>query len=385
MDFELLSAIILYSAIGLIIFLKRKKFEWIQGFILAYRTKKPLKWMDALHPRNFLWKIYSTICIPLDFYFMPALVYSLFVKAWKIITNADSSAGVALAIPGVRLPGSPFYIPLFYGIISIAILAFVHEMGHGIVSKSEGIKLKSSGFGMFLIFPLFFVEPDEKSLLKASKLSRLRMIGAGAGTNIILALLIMTIAGMTITPFLESTIVGKGVRVTGLIDGFPAANLINEGTIITGINNISTPNITAFSKMINTYKPGENITLNTDKGRIIITTAHNPDNKSLPYLGVYLNNEYDFSKSALEKYGNVFLAFVMVIYKLLSWIALLNFSIGIMNLLPIWGLDGSKMLYEMLNYIMSKKYAKSITSFVSAFCLSLLLINITPFFVHIFS
>ena len=384
MNLELLAALILYSAIGIVIFIKRKKFEWIQGIILAYKTKKPLKWMDALHPHNFLWKIYSTICIPVGFYFMPTLIYSLSVKAWGIMTNGDNSAGVVPAIPGVHIPGSPIYIPLFYGIISIAILAFVHEMAHGIISKSEGIKLKSSGFGLFLIFPLFFVEPEEKSLAKASKLSRIRMISAGAGTNIILAIFLMLIISVTILPFLQSTIEEKGVRVSGLIRGYPAINFIKKDTIIMGINNISTPNITAFGEVLNSYLPGENVTLNTNKGEIKIMLAHNPNNSSLPYLGVYLHNEVKYSKEAIRKYG-IILPFTRVIYELFSWIALLNFSIGIMNLLPIWGLDGSKMLYELLGYLMKEKYAKGVTSFVSAFSLSVLLINLFPFFIHLFS
>ncbi len=385
MDLEFTLAIIIYSIIGLIIYFNRRKFEWIQGVILAYRSKKPLKWMDKLNPSSPFWKVYSSICIPVSFYFIPQLVYALGAKAWGILNDFNSSAGVAPAIPGVHIPGSPIYIPLFYGIISIGILAFVHEMGHGIISKSEKIKLKSSGFGFFLFFPLFFVEPDEKSLSKASRLSRLRMISAGAGTNVILAFSLFLIIGLVFIPFFSNNVVYEGLRITGVMNDFPANKVnLTEGTIITGVNGVESLNLSSFSELINKHSPGESIIINTDKGDFNITTVSNPSNSSLPYIGVYLNEVTNYSVEAKALYGDFILSVIMIIYELISWIAFLNFSIGIMNLLPIWGLDGAKMLYDFLGYFVKEKYARSITSFISSLSLGLLIINIVPFFIKLF-
>jgi len=386
MDGEFIAAIIVYGIIGLLIYKNRKKFTWIQGIVLAYKTLKPLKWMDKLKPQKRYWKIYSTICIPLCFYFMPQLVYMLGVNAWSVITTPDSSAGVALAIPGVRIPGSPIYIPLFYGVISIGILALVHEMGHGIIGKSEGIKIKSSGFGMFLIFPLFFVEPDEKSIMKSSKLSRLRMVAAGAGTNIILAFLVLSLTSYTIMPFMESISEYKGLKVTSTIEDYPVSNAnISVGTIITGINGLNTLNMSDFNTIIRKYQPNQTITLNTDKGNYTIITASNPSNETMPYVGVFLENNVDYKESAKQKYSEAILIIISTLYELLIWIGFLNFSIGIMNLLPIWGLDGSNMLFNLLSYVMSEKNAKTITLLISSTALGILVINIAPLFIKLFA
>lgn len=386
MDGEFIAAIIVYGIIGLLIYKNRKKFEWIQGIVLAYKTLKPLAWMDKLKPQKRFWKIYSTICIPLCFYFMPQLVYMLGAQALSIITTPETSAGVALAIPGVRIPGSPIYIPLFYGVISIGVLALVHEMGHGIIGKSEGIKIKSSGFGMFLIFPLFFVEPDEKSIMKSSKLSRLRMVAAGAGTNIILAFIVLSITSYTLLPFIESISEYKGLTITSIVDNYPASNAnISIGTIITGINGYSTLNISDFNYIIKDYKPNQTITLNTDKGDYTIIMSSNPNNETMPYLGVFLENVVDYSSTAKKNYSEPILTIIRAMYELLIWIGFLNFSIGIMNLLPIWGLDGSNMLFNLLSYVMKEKNAKTITLLVSSLSLGILVINIAPLFIKLFA
>ncbi len=386
MDGEFTAAIIVYGIIGLLIFKNRKKFTWIQGIVLAYKTLKPLTWMDKLKPQKRFWKIYSTICIPLCFYFMPQLVYMLGLNACGVITTPEASAGVALAIPGVRIPGSPIYIPLFYGVISIGILALVHEMGHGIIGKSEGIKIKSSGFGMFLIFPLFFVEPDEKSIMKSSKLSRLRMVAAGAGTNIILAFIVLSLTSYLLLPFMESISEYKGLKITSTIEGYPVSNAnISTGTIITGINGLSTLNMTDFNVIIKEYQPNQTITLNTDKGNYTIVTASNPNNETMPYVGVFLENVIDYKNSSKETYGQVILVIISTLYELLIWIGFLNFSIGIMNLLPIWGLDGSNMLFNLLSYVTKEKNAKAIALLVSSASLGILVINIAPLFIKLFA
>jgi len=385
MDGEWIAALIFYGILGIIIYFNRKKFSWIQGIILAIRTKKPLKWMDKLKPKSVIWKIFGTLCIPLGFYFMPQLIYMLGEKAFDILLNPGETAGVALAIPGIRIPGSPIYIPLFYGIAAIGVLALVHEMAHGIIAKSEGIKLKSSGFGMLLIFPLFFVEPDQKSVTKASKLSRLRMTSAGAGANITLSFIIFMLLTATLSPFFINNTVTKGIELTSIVEGFPA-NLANmtSGSVITGANNIEVQNLTAFSEIVITHSPGDELILNTDQGDYNIITVANPNNETLPYLGVFLENVIEYSEEAKTVYGETFLGLVRILYDLLLWIAFLNISIGIMNLLPIWGLDGSRMIYDLLSYLMSTKKAKTITSIISSICIGLLLINIAPVFLGLF-
>ena len=58
-----------------------------------------------------------------------------------------NQAGVAPIIPGVD-------IPLFAGIISIAILLIIHEFSHGILAKKAKVKLKEIGLLVFGFIPI---------------------------------------------------------------------------------------------------------------------------------------------------------------------------------------------------------------------------------------
>ena len=64
----------------------------------------------------------------------------------------------------------------------------MHEGAHGIVATLERIKIKTGGFAIFIAMFAGFVEPDEDEFDKAKKVSRLRVIGAGATSNVIFAL-----------------------------------------------------------------------------------------------------------------------------------------------------------------------------------------------------
>ena len=58
---------------------------------------------------------------------------------------------------------------------------------HGIVATLEKIKIKTGGFAIFIALFAGFVEPDEDEFNNAKKISKLRVIGAGATSNVIFA------------------------------------------------------------------------------------------------------------------------------------------------------------------------------------------------------
>ncbi len=378
MDLELIIAIIFYSVLGVIIYLNRKKFTVMGKVILAYKTKKPIKWMDKLAKHKTLWKIYGTICIPITFYFMFILIYALIDNAINIGLNPGSTPGVTPLIPGIRIPGSPLYVPLFYGIASILILAIVHEFAHGILARTEGLRIKNTGFGMFFIFPLFFVEPDREDMNKAGQLKRLRIASVGAGTNIILSFCIFALLAQLFIPFFDEHMMYTGVEISSLRPGYPAENAtLSIGDVIIGVNGVQTLNITAFSNELTKAKVGNEAVLRLKGGEeISLILAPNPANNSLPYIGVYLKQEKDYTSETKMVYSEQLLAIITIIFELLLWIANINFLVGIMNLLPVWGLDGGLMVHDMLAYIMKGKYLNKVLTIIYGFSLTVLLWNL---------
>ena len=81
-----------------------------------------------------------------------------------LFTKPAASSGVGLVLP-FKAKGV-FYVPFFYWIISIFVIAVVHEFSHGLIARANNIKVKSSGFAFLAllvpIIPAAFVEPDEK-------------------------------------------------------------------------------------------------------------------------------------------------------------------------------------------------------------------------------
>jgi len=110
---------------------------------------------------------------------------------WFLISNIANYfveptefAQLTVLIPGVTLTSAS---AISYFLLSIPIVLIVHEGAHGIVATLEKIKIKTGGFAIFIALFAGFVEPDEDEFNNAKKISKLRVIGAGATANVIFA------------------------------------------------------------------------------------------------------------------------------------------------------------------------------------------------------
>ena len=111
---------------------------------------------------------------------------------WFLISNITKFfekpaefSQLTVLIPGVTLTSGP---AILYFLLSIPIVLVIHEGAHGIVATLEKIKIKTGGFAIFIAMFAGFVEPDDEEFNKAKKISKLRVIGAGATSNVIFAL-----------------------------------------------------------------------------------------------------------------------------------------------------------------------------------------------------
>ncbi len=136
-----------------------------------------------------------------------------------------------LALPLIN----PF-IPLGYGTASLVFAVVIHEMFHGIVARKQGIKVTSVG-ALFFIIPIgAFVEPDEKEIMAADPVVRRRIIAAGPGINLIIALICIILLVFVMMP--ASTPIHSGVYVedSTSLDGIHS---IPKGMEITSYGNLS--------------------------------------------------------------------------------------------------------------------------------------------------
>jgi hypothetical protein len=378
MNWDLISAICFYSLAGILLYLNRKKIEVIGGLIFAFKTKKAIEWMQVLAKYKSFWKVFSIISIPISIYFMISISYRLLVHLGGVFAG-EARPGVTLLIPGVAIPGAPFFVPFWPGIISIIVLAFVHEFSHGIIAACEGIRIKSCGFGFLLFFPIAFVELDDEDVERKSVLTRLRVASVGSFSNFLVAFGISLLLASLVMPTFETLIEFKGINITRIEEGFPAERAgITPGTIIYELNGIRVETLDEFAELMLSFKPGQEINLETSKGNFSLVLAANPKNESRAYIGVehYLDQLWDFKREARQRYG-IGLDLLLNLWRILFWVYMLNFLVGVMNLFPLWITDGGKIVQWYFEYfIKSKDLLIKIASLIFSLCLTILILNL---------
>jgi membrane-associated protease RseP (regulator of RpoE activity) len=192
MDLYLISVIIFVAILAIIVWRDRKNFTR-QAILLLRKTKRGKTFLTKIGQRWYGWFWIGNLAVIVCFLISIWIVWQLLYITIKNLTieQVIPAAGFILPSPFATPSIGPGYfaIPFWYWIIAIVLLAFVHEGFHGIMAAREKIKIKSLGWGLFLIIPLAFVEPDEKQLVKKSAKTQLRVFAAGSFANFCLAAL----------------------------------------------------------------------------------------------------------------------------------------------------------------------------------------------------
>jgi len=391
LDFQSISAIIFLILLSTYVYLKRKKLQthgYFPFFYFSmYRTKFGIEFMDSMankFGKILLYLGYAGIVV--GFLGMILLSFSLVQNLYGLITTPEAVSGVGLVLP-FKVKGA-FFVPFFYWIISIFIIALVHEWAHGVIARVHKIKVKSSGFAFLAILvpiiPAAFVEPDEKTLRKRPFRQQLSVFAAGPFANIILAFIVLGFSALVISPVVESMIEFNGVEITGFIDGpYPAKDAgIAEGEIVKSIDGRDIKTLDDFSGILDNKKPGTEITLKTDASSYDILLAKNPKDETKSYLGVYVRQDSAIKDAFRNKYGNFIPKVISWIIGLFGWLILLNLGIGLFNLVPIGPLDGGRMMQIALKRFFNDKKANKYWHHISMAFLFLVVINLVFAFIR---
>jgi len=283
--------------------------------------------------------------------------------------------GVALVLP-IKAKGI-FYVPFFYWIISIFILAIVHEFSHGVAARLHNIKLKSSGFAFLCvlipIIPAAFVEPNEKKIKKLGTMKQLSIFSAGPLANILLAFLVLGIFMLLISSVTANFIQPAGSEIISVAENSPAAAAgVNAGETIISVDGNSTLYLKSLSEILNSKSPNETIVMKTNNNTYSILLGYDQKNESKAYLGIVAVQKSDIKHNSFP----LFLPEIIVwLIGLLYWLYLLNLGIGIFNLIPIGPIDGGRMLFAVLEKKFGEKRALKIFSGISMFFVALLIVS----------
>jgi len=396
----------------------RKKALSREGIIFMYRTQLGVKAIKYIGD-NFKKTLHALkyVIITVGFFLMGTMVWML----WKTLSiyifhpeiiKVIKAPPIAPLIPyfpklfGMQSFFPPFYFTYF--IVALAIVAIVHEFSHGIFMRLFKVKIKSTG--LVFLGPILgaFVEQDDKSFQKKTKIEQMSVLGAGVFANIVFALIfyglyvafffvsfsaagyvvnsytaaaipvanitgmemqegnltkIMTTAGTDYyinTAMLEQINLSSYELIPGYYDA-PAVKVRMQGAIVQ-MNDVKIRNQEDIIVFMLGTEPGDEVKVITenDEGRTEydVVLGEHPSGNGIGYLGVgygqvepkgFIQNSLVFFMSFKEPSTHYKPTwdgeFVEFFYHLFWWIMIINLLVAIFNMLPLGMLDGGRFFY----------------------------------------
>lgn len=363
MDVLLYYAIFFVSIYILAIVFRDKLKVDVYGPLLMRRTKKMrglIDYIANLSPKFWRWSM--NVGIPITVLGMAFMVYTIILSLEVMFQKPTT----ALLLPGVDIPGSPIFIPIFAGIIALILLMVVHEFGHGILARAQGVGIKSIGVILMAILPGAFVELDEEDVEKAKRSVKLRIYAAGSMFNLGLAAIAWVVVIVLTSSFIPYAFQSDGLKIISVTPNGPSEGILQEGMIVTSINGYSVNNRTAYTELIlNKTKPGDQMTYVTDKGTYTITATGQPSNQSIAYPGTRSETHLVVKPDVAQNFGEIIPWFLYNLADVCYWIYALNLMVGLFNLLPMKPLDGGHIFEELLRYKVPENITGKIVSSVS--------------------
>mgnify|MGYP001808451323 CR=1 FL=1 len=324
-------------------------------------------------------KVFADVSVVAGFLMMGFAFWFLFSNILNFFVQPTEFAELTVLIPGVTLTSAS---AITYFLLSIPIVLVVHEGAHGIVATLEKIKIKTGGFAIFIAMFAGFVEPDEEEFDNAKKISRLRVIGAGATSNVIFAfgLGLILLTNPMFAMILPEPLLGwfyespEGVLVLSLIEGGGAEKAgMKENDIITNIGDVRIISPMDFQKV--DLKPGQtvDVTILRDGQQIMfpVSIMASPDDPERGLVGIMRDNNLSFKPiyNYIEWNNPQFSMFLL-------WLWMISFFIGIINMLPLPILDGGKFIQTIINKKVSEKRENGIMMAIYAFTFIIFGLNI---------
>jgi membrane-associated protease RseP (regulator of RpoE activity) len=181
--------------------------------------------------------------------------------AWQIPKSASVSPKMMIGLPGLNP-----VIPLWYGILALAIAMVIHEFSHGILSRVADVKVKALGLLLF-VFPVgAFVEPDEEGMKSMKKWERMRLYAAGPGSNMVVAIICSLMFSWVMVASLEPS--NEGVLSASVVVDYGGEEAgLEPWMLITAVNDQEVTSAEDFSNALNETYVGQVVNVSVlDKG-----------------------------------------------------------------------------------------------------------------------
>ena len=323
-------------------------------------------------------RVFADVSVVAGFLMMGFAFWFLLNNLSNFFVEPTEFAELTVLIPGVTLTSVS---AILYFLLSIPIVLVIHEGAHGIVATLEKIKIKTGGFAVFIALFAGFVEPDEKEFENAKKISKLRVIGAGATSNVIFAFALgaLLLTNPIFALILPEPFLGwfyeapDGVLIISIIEDSGAEKAgLQKNDLITGVNGVVI--ITPFDFQKVELKPGDVATVTVQRDgqpiQLPVEIMPSPDDPDRGLIGIIRDNAMSY-KPVLN-----FIEWNPQVSMFLLWLWMISFFIGIINMLPLPILDGGKFLYTIIEKHASERKINVIMWSIYAFTFILFALNI---------
>ena len=357
--------------------LEKHGFE-IKAYSLTYKNKQVNSVLLKLLSRTKRGiRIFADVSVISGFIMMGFAFWFLLNNVANFFVAQTEFSELTVLIPGVTLTSAA---SITYFLLSIPVVLVIHEGAHGIVAALEKIKIKTGGFAIFIAMFAGFVEPDEEEFSKAKKISKLRVIGAGATSNVIFAFVLGAILltnpffAMVLPEPLLSTFyeLPEGVLILSIIEnsGAEQAGLL-ANDIITSINDKPIFSPADFPSL----NPGDiasvSILREGQPLEFSLEVMPAPDDPERGLIGIMRDNSF-----AYKPVLNFIEWSDPNVSMFLLWLWMISFFIGIINMLPLPILDGGKFIHTIIDKRISEKAVNGVMWGIYAFTFALFGLNI---------
>jgi membrane-associated protease RseP (regulator of RpoE activity) len=404
-----LAVIAVYTAVAYYIHSRRLWVDNITfyGPILEIKTER-VGFFDWFARFRTFFRVYGTIGVFMVIAVSVMMTAMLFVSLQTTIVQNPEPTAVnefrnVLAIPGVNE-----FIPLTLAVlIGLIVTMVVHEFGHAILCRIEGIRVRSMGILVPVIPIGAFVEPDEEDQEKTKGLAKMRMFGAGITNNIVVGvacfMLLIVLLGSA-TPLPTPLISGVYVDSPAAAAGIPANSVIKE------VNGISVSTRDDISTVLNSTRPGDTATLVIANNGVLethtLTLTSWPEglgNRTSGFMGVLYYDAGELKQifsNLMSPIGFLVLLAVPIwvildpsqwgyfmilmndtaasamwsvpfpdfwfVVQLLFWCGWWNLVVGTFNALPLIPLDGGYIMKEGVDRLLDRKGLIRYSGYVAA-------------------
>ena len=383
---RLVFLLVFTALIGFLLYRDRENVQ--RHSILFYRrTEKGIDLLDRIAkaaPR--FWNVYAWTGVVLGFLTIPFILWNVLLSFQQMIQSGGSAGGPSLIAPGLSgqttLQSGISFIPVEYWLIGIGVLMVVHEGSHGIIARLEDMEINSVGWIVMGIIPGAFVEPKGENMLpggedkeqdeeedeekedneedevdvskddlaggpwdQGSWTSQLKVLAAGSFANYVTALAFTAAAMFMFVGVAQPTGVtysaqeNLSAQQAGMDNG-TIYNLEGERVRYTG----------QLERISEEFEPNQTVLVNTSEGEFNVTLG---ERNGSAYMGILMRDNDGLMPTFFDMVQNN--REIKPAYQgsegLVSWtlsmlqtVALLNFLIGMFNLLPVKPLDGGQMV-----------------------------------------